>query len=102
MLVALSPGFGSGLVMGALCGRLSPLHCPEPRWAWAAAGATAVVLIVFFAWLDALLNPSLPKPDGHPSWRDLGRSAGWFGLGQIFVLPVIFFVTAGIAENFLR
>ena len=94
MLVALCPGFGAAVIGTAvieLARRFSYLPgeiSPAALYGIAAAGSLS--LAVLSGWLDAMLNPALPKIDGVISIPVLLRSIAIFVALQIIVAPIMF------------
>ena len=94
MLVALCPGFGAAVIGTAVIhlARRYPFPSGDvsPVALYGAAFAGTFCLTVLFGWLDALLNPSLPKVDGVIGIPVLLRSIAIFVAVQIIIAPVMF------------
>ncbi len=94
MLVALCPGFGAAVIGTAviqMAHRFSFLSGEiSPAALYGIAAVVSLSLAVLFGWLDAMLNPALPKVDGVISITVLLRSIAIFVALQIIVAPIMF------------
>lgn len=99
-MIWMCPGFGAGAAaVGLEILQRRGILVPIDRLL--AAGIIAILLAAGFAWFDVMVNPKIPKPGGHPAFRESCRAMILYGLGQLIVAPVLFTGTGVFASLML-